>query len=306
MNGNNMYPMNNGDQNQMPMNNMNGNMNNNMGMPMDNGMNNMPNNQPMAQNQGMNNVPMNNGMPMNNNMGQPQPMQSQQMPAQPAVPMGQPMDQSMQPQTPPGAPMYNGMQNAGPVSAPIVQPQTGGSNNGLIIGAVFILLIVGVVLLIVLKPFDKDYSGGTSSGSSSGSSSSGSSGYSGGSSGSSSGSTTKTTYKSYTCTSNTTEQNIKFLITVDVKDTSSNSVKATIKYTLSKANGQAFTAKEKDSVSANLEATVRSSFAAYGTVSGVKSSLSGGKIIVQATLTATGITATEFISDAAEGGFTCR
>ena len=288
MNGNNMYPMNNG-------------MNNNM----NNGMNNMPNNQPMNQNPSMGNAPMNNGMPMNNNMGQPMPQQP--MPQQPM--MQQPMPQPVQPQ-PMGQPMYNEMPNRGP--QPMAQPQSGGSNMGLIVGGILLLLIIGAVLIIVLKPFDKDYSDtpssggststpyGSTSGGSGGSSSGGSSGYSGGST------TPKTTYKSYTCSMTTVEQNIKFIINVDVKDTSSNAIKSTIKYTLSKTNGQAFTAKEKDAIAKNIETNVRAVYASYGTISGVKSSLTGGKIVVSATLTASGVTATEFISDASVSGFTCK
>ena len=270
--------------------------NNNMAQPMGNPMPQQPMNNSFNQ-------PVQNPMPMDNNMNQPmgQPMNNYNQPMNNNF--NQPMNNNYQ-QPVMNEPVNNYQQPMYNTPKPVIQKT---NNNGFIIGVVFLLLIVGVVLLIVLKPFDKTYEGTTNTTNTTNTNNN-TNNNSNTNNGGSSSSTPPATSKIYTCSNSKIQDGVDFGMTVTLYDNPGavEGTKMDLNYSYSKVNGQAYTTAEKDAITKNVETNLTTSYKEIGTVGAVKSSLSGGKLYV----TASAILLHLYPEDVASGfeseGFICR
>ena len=215
----------------------------------------------------------------------------QPMPVEPAIPEPTPMP--MNNDVPPQAP-YNPTPNSG---------NNGGSNTGFIIGGVFLLLIIGIVALLILNPFEnKTYDGGNSTSNTTNTTKKTDTNTT--DNGTTNNTPTKTN-KKYSCSNTLNEEGVKIGITMDfTEDGSDTDMK--IKYVYTKTNGQAFTAQEKNAMTNNIDQSLRTSYASYGTVSSVTSSLSNGSVIINASVHLKNYSIETLKLESISQGFTCK
>ena len=246
---------------------------------------------------GMNNVQPQ-PMPMNNNvqpMGNPTPVEKEPM-NQPigqtsVQPMGQPVNNNMpQPQPVQPQPMNNGMPPQQPVYSPSPVQKKTGSNSGVIVGVALLLLIAGVVLLIIFKPFENKTSNTTNN---STNNSTNNGGFS------------SVTEKTYTCTNTYVENGVNIGMTFTISKNGTGA-KMELKYTYAKANGQAYTTAEKDAMAKSIESNLRTSYATMGTVGTTTSTLSGGKVTINSSVNLTNYSPNSLVTEFKGEGFTCN
>ena len=220
----------------------------------------------------------------------------QPMPVEPTMPEATPMP--MNNDVPPQAP-YNPTPNSG---------NNGGSNTGFIIGGVFLLLIIGIVALLILNPFEnKTYDGGNSTSNTTNTTNKTDTSKKDTNT-TDNGTTTNTptkTNKTYSCNNTMTENGVKIGIRMDFTEDGSDT-DMNIKYTYTKSNGQAFTAQEKNTMTNNVDQSLRTSYATYGTVSSVTSSLTNGSVIINAAVHLRNYNIETLRLESLGQGFTCE
>ena len=122
------------------------------------------------------------------------------------------------------------------------------------------------------------------------------------------GTTTNTptkTNKTYSCNNTMTENGVKIGIRMDFTEDGSDT-DMNIKYTYTKSNGQAFTAQEKNTMTNNVDQSLRTSYATYGTVSSVTSSLTNGSVIINAAVHLRNYNIETLRLESLGQGFTCE
>ena len=300
-----------------------------------NQMNNgMPNNQPMGQpvqptqpvqpmNQPMGTPePVPTPMPMNNNVPgpvqpvQPAPMPQQpvnnfQQPQQPVQPVQQSSYQQVEePQTNYYQQPYN---NQVPInnSTPVKK----GNGDGFIVGIVLILLILGVVALLIFNPFEKKYDapsgGSTPSGSTTPSKNNGSSTTPSGGNNQGSGTIipqedkTPTT-KTATCTQTVTGNGVKTATDIKITDDGVNT-KIHFDYTISRTDGKSYDEAGRQQMANNIKKSVTELYSQFGNITGFKSSLVGGKVLISFDIASESYDDLEGLRDAfVSSGATCK